>query len=139
MTTYLGSSASNIIDNFTYVEGLTSPSGDLLKYGVSAYVPTAGGWNNITETFDTNRGSSITGSAIYDQWAAIIIIVLVASAFTASTVYIGTMSVGFMGLFFCYVVKWLVPKDPTIFTAVCLFWICIGVIGFIMKKSRGGF
>lgn len=139
MTTYLGSSASNIIDNFTYVEGLTSPSGDLLKYGVSAYVPTAGGWNNITETFDTNRGSSITGSAIYDQWAAIIIIVLVASAFTASTVYIGTMSVGLMGLFFCYVVKWLVPKDPTIFTAVCLFWICIGVIGFIMKKSRGGF
>jgi hypothetical protein len=102
-------------------------------------VSTAGGWNNITEVYDSNTGKSLTGNAVYDQWAAIIIIVLVSSAFTASTVYIGTIGVGLMGLFFYYTVKWFTPGvQGTVFISMCVFWMCIGIIGFIAKKGRGG-
>ena len=103
-------------------------------------LPSAGGWNNITETYDSNVGKSLTGSHVYDQWAAIIIIVLASSAFTASTVYVGTIGVGLMGLFFYYTVKWFTPGvQGTVFVTMCAFWICIGIIGFITKKGRGGF
>jgi hypothetical protein len=137
-TTYNGTAtACHVVNNFTYVRGVTSPPGDILSYGFSCYVPTAGGWNNITQSLSFNSGSSLTGNATYDGWAAIIIIVLVSSAFTASTVYIGTIGVGLMGLFFYYVVKWFTPAVPgTVFVTMCCFWICIGVIGFIMKRSR---
>jgi hypothetical protein len=139
-TTYTGSSASNVINNFTYVQDVTSPDGDIIEYGFSSYVSTAGGWNNVSEVLTFNGPSTFTGNATYDGWAAIIIIVLVSAAFTASTVYIGTISAGLMGLFFYYGVKWFTPMvDGTTFVAMCCFWICIGTIGFIMKRSRSVF
>ena len=139
-TTYTGTAANNVVNNFTYISGTTSPPGDILEYGFSSYVSTAGGWNNITETIDFNNGSSLTGNAEYDGWVAIIIIVLVSSAFTASTVYIGTIGVGLMGLFFYATVKWFTPGVAgTVFIAACIFWIIIGVIGYLAKKSRSAF
>jgi hypothetical protein len=139
-TVYTGSAACSVINNFTYVQGVTSPAGDVLNYGFSAYVSTAGGWNNVSQELDFNAGSSLTGNATYDGWAAIIIIVLVSSAFTASTIYIGTIGVGLMGLFFYSTVKWFTPGvSGSVFIAMCVFWICIGTIGFIMKRSRSPF
>jgi PKD repeat protein len=139
-TTYTGATACNVVNNFTYIEGVTSPSGDLLSYGLSAYVSTAGGWNNITENYDSNKGSSLTGDPVYDQWVAIILIVVVSSAFTASSVYLGTIAVGLMGLGFYTTTKWFTPGVPgSVFITMCVFWICIGVIGMIAKKGRGGF
>ena len=139
-TTYTGTAAANVVNNFTYVQGITSPAGDALSFGFCSYVVTAGGWNNVSESVSFSGGSSFTGNATYDGWVAIIIIVLVSSAFTASTVYIGTIGVGLMGLFFYATVKWFTPGvQGSIFVAMCVFWICIGVIGFIMKKSRSPF
>jgi hypothetical protein len=139
-TVYTGSAAASVINNFTYIQGVTSPTDDIIEYGFSSYVSTAGGWNNVTETVTFNRQSSFTGNPTYDGWAAIIIMVLVSSAFTASTVYIGTVGVGLMGLFFYYTVKWFTPGvTGEVFVAMCIFWICIGIIGFIAKRSRSIF
>ena len=136
-TSYSGAAADNVVNNFTYTQGVTSPAGDILSYGFSAYIPGSGGWNNISQPIDFNTGTSLTGNATYDGWLSIIIIVLVASAFTYSSVYIGTIGVGLMGLFFYYTVKWFTPAvSGTVFVAACVFWICIGVIGFIAKRSR---
>jgi len=139
-TTYTGTSSCNIADNITYIQGVTSPPGDIIQYGLSAYVPNGGGWNNITETVGFNNGSSITGNATYDSWLAIILIVLISSAFTASTIYIGTIGVGLMGLFFYLSTKWFTPGVAgTTFVGLCVFWICIGAIGLITKRSRSVF
>ena len=139
-TVYTGAAAGNVVNNFTYIQGVTSPAGDELNFGFCSYVPTAGGWNNISQPLSFSSGSSLTGNATYDGWAAIILIILISSAFTASTVYIGTIGVGLMGLFFYATVKWFTPGiQGTVFITMCVFWICIGMIGFIMKKSRSPF
>jgi hypothetical protein len=139
-TIYTGTAACGVTNNFTYTQGTTSPAGDILNYGFSAYVSTAGGWNNVSESLSFSSGSSLTGNATYDGWAAIILIVLISSAFTASTIYIGTIGVGLMGLFFYSTVKWFTPGvQGGVFIAMCVFWICIGTVGFIMKRSRSPF
>jgi PKD repeat protein len=139
-TIYTGASATNIVNNFTYVQGVTSPPGDSISYGFSAYVSTAGGWNNISQPLVFNHGAPFTGSTTYNSWIAIILIVFVGAAFTASTVYIGTIGVGLMGLFFYAGTKWFTPgMGSTAFITLCCFWICIGIIGHMMKKTRSPF
>ena len=139
-TNYTGSAADNIVNNYTYTLGVSSPPGDILSFGFSAYNPNAGGWNNISQPLAFNTGTSLMGGSIptaYDGWLAIILIVFISAAFTASSIYIGVIGCGLMGEFFYHITQWFTPAIGGIaFDAMCIFWIVIGVIGFITKKSR---
>jgi PKD repeat protein len=139
-TVYKGSSANNIVNNFTYISGTTSPAGDILSFGFSSYNPNAGGWNNISQPLSLNVGTSMTGGSgptTYDGWIAIILIVFISAAFTASSVYIGVIGIGLLAEFVYHITQWFTPAiGGTAFDVMCIFWICIGVIGYTTKKSK---
>ena len=136
-TNYTGSSANVIVNNFTYTQGNSTPIGDTLSFGFAAYNPNAGGWNNISQPIVFSSGSPFTGSADYNGWAAIILIVFFSAAFTASTVYIGVIGIGLFAEFSYHIAGWFTPAiGGTAFDAMCIFWIVVGVIGYLTKKSR---
>ena len=136
-TTYTGTSADNIADNYTYIQ---TSQNDVLSFGFSAYNSNAGGWNNVSQPLSFNTGTSMLGSVIptaYDGWIAVILMVFIPAAFTASSVYFGVIGVGFMGEFFYHVTQWFTPAiGGTAFDAMCIFWIVIGIIGVLTKRSR---